>query len=90
MVNDRVSPALGMMYIAKNTMALADRKLITLLQEEIYRAGCSFLCGVELVVPVQQPSKVVQTPCLSHRITKTFVNPQCFFGLLDPFLVEAR
>jgi hypothetical protein len=55
MVDSLLRLALGAIYIAKNTVTLADLKLFAFLRKEINRAGCGLFCGVELIVRTQRP-----------------------------------
>ena len=50
MVNGLPRLALGLIYIAKRVMRLAEQKLMICLREEINCAGCGFFGGVELLV----------------------------------------
>ena len=52
--------ALGVVYLTKEPMKLADPELVAFIQEETENLGCGFFCGVELVVVVQQPSELFQ------------------------------
>ena len=57
-------------YIAENSMAFADQRLLTCLREEIDRVGCG-LCSVELFVAPQRPSDDNQTLCLTGGPTNS-------------------
>ena len=50
MVNGSLSLALGLVYLAKNTMGFADWICVAFLWDEIDDAGGSLFCGVELFV----------------------------------------
>lgn len=50
MVNGLLRLPLGAIYIAKNTVTLADLKLFAFLWDETNRTGCGLFCGVELSV----------------------------------------
>ena len=90
MVNGLRCLTLGIIYVTKGTMTMADQILFIFFGEEIDRAGCGFLCGVELLVLIQRPSEAVQTPCLIDCVPEPFVNSRCFSRLLYPFLIEAH
>jgi len=90
MVSGLLCSAPGRIYIAQTTVTSADQKLIAFLGEKINCAGRGFRCGIELVVPMQQPSKGVQTLRLSHCVVEPFVYFQRFFRLWYPFPVEPK
>ena len=52
---------LGRVYLAKNTVALADPQLFVAGWEKTDRSpGRGFFCGVELVVAVRRPGEELQ------------------------------
>ena len=67
MVGGLLLVVLETIYVAKNSVAPADLKLLAFLWE-INRTAC----GVGLSVVIQRPSEVDQTPRLFCRITKPF------------------
>jgi hypothetical protein len=71
--------AFEMVYVPKDAVTAAGEKLIVTLWEEGNRAGRGFLCGIELVVAMQQLCELKQTLALFHCVIKLFVNIQCFF-----------
>ena len=71
MVNGLLRVTFGVIYCAKNAVAIADDKLFVLLQEKIDRVRRGFFCGVELFVVVQRPSEIDQTPRLTRRIAQS-------------------
>jgi hypothetical protein len=81
--------ARGPVNETEDMVTVAEIVLVAFLQEQIDRAGCGSLCGAELPVTIQHPSKVVQTLCLPRHVTESFVNLQRFFCLLHPFLLKA-
>ena len=90
MVSGLLPLTLAMIYLPKNTMRSADQILMALLRDEVDRAGCGFLCRVELLVRVQCPSEAIQTLCLCHSVTELFKDFRCFLRQFYPFLVKAR
>ena len=81
--------ALRMMYAAKDTVVVADRKLFIFVGE-VDRPRYGFFCGVELVVVVQRRRKLLPRSCLFRCFVELFVNIQCFLHLLYPFFVEVK
>ena len=59
MVNRLLRLALGSIYHAKNTMRFVDQNLFAF-WEETDRAGCSFFCGIKLIVLVQRQSELIK------------------------------
>ena len=56
-VNGLLGLALRLIYIPEDSMRIAGHMLFAFLWGEIDRAECGFFCGVELLVPHQQPSE---------------------------------
>ena len=81
--------ALGAVYVAEDTMALADWKLIVFVGEEIDRLRRSFIRGVELPVVMQSPSEPLPRVCLSWDVAELSVDFQRFSRLPYSILVEA-
>ena len=81
--------ALRMMYAAKDTVAVADRKLFIFIRE-VNRPRYGFFCGVELVVVVQQRSELLPRSCFFRYFFGPFVGIRCFLHLVYPFFVEVK
>jgi hypothetical protein len=70
----------GLMYSAKDLMKLTDNIFSACLRDECESTGCGVLCRVESFILKQQPSEVVQRPCLVFR-SYPFENFRSFLSL---------